>query len=68
MGYLNQSGEQINVDIFDAMGRKVYSHPSNFINGINNLDIDATFLPPGIYTLRIKGTTQKPYIARLLIQ
>jgi photosystem II stability/assembly factor-like uncharacterized protein len=58
---INLSGDQNQkppIEIFDALGKKVFSEPENIQSGMNIIHIDTRNLPAGIYVVRVGHASQ----------
>jgi choice-of-anchor A domain-containing protein len=53
--YTEQADEQVNIEIFDNLGRTIQTIPANVSTGPNVVSFDITNLVAGTYTVRIKG-------------
>ncbi len=54
----NVKGEINDIEIFDIMGRKVYLSTRSFVDS-STITIDVSYLPSGVYFLKIDGRTIK---------
>ncbi len=59
--------DQINLQVYDMIGRVVLQEQLNTISGKNNFKIATTGLTPGAYLIKLSGTTLN-YSAKLVVQ
>lgn len=55
LNYKTDRNENIEINVIDVLGKKVYSQTSAMTSGLNSVMLDLAFLPAGSYSVQVVG-------------
>jgi len=63
---ISSNGGVTNLEIFDLVGNRVFSSVYNCDYGLNQVDIDLSYLSAGVYSISISGEKINPYVSKVI--